>query len=135
MQKITYEFNDGSTQTITVTDEFYEQYQELVRQEKRNYWRETRRHISLDNLNGSGIDLADETADTLTQYFEHEQVQARTQYLMSKLSKKQQVLFYRVYVQNLRLVEIAKMTGSTTPALCQQLATIQRKLKNFFEKP
>jgi len=50
MKEITYEFNDGSYQRILVTDEFYEQYQELLRQEKRNYWRETRRHISLNYL-------------------------------------------------------------------------------------
>ena len=47
MQKIEYEFLDGATSKIEVTDELYALHLELVQEEKRNHWRETRRHISL----------------------------------------------------------------------------------------
>ncbi len=46
MQKIKYEFADGTTSEIEVTDELYALHLELVQEEKRNHWRETRRHIS-----------------------------------------------------------------------------------------
>ena len=57
MQTIKYRFADGTTSEIEVTDEFYTLYAELVQQEKRNHWKETRRHTSLDYLNENGIDF------------------------------------------------------------------------------
>ena len=42
MQTIKYIFADGTTSEIEVTDEFYTLYAELVQQEKRNHWKETR---------------------------------------------------------------------------------------------
>ena len=65
MQTIKYIFADGTTSEIEVTDEFYALYAELVQQEKRNHWKETRRHISLDYLNENGIDFASPAADLL----------------------------------------------------------------------
>ena len=63
MQTIRYIFSDGTTSEIEVTDEFYTLYAELVQQEKRNHWKETRRHISLEYLNENGIDFASPAAD------------------------------------------------------------------------
>ena len=57
MQKIKYEFADGTTSEIEVTDELYALHLELVQQEKRNHWKETRRHISLNYLTENGIGL------------------------------------------------------------------------------
>ncbi len=116
MQKITYEFNDGSTQTITVTDEFYKQYQELVRQEKRNHWRETRRHISLNYLNDSGIDFADKVIDPCTQFIQKEQ-NIKIKHLLSQLNNKQKTLLYQVVFENKSLHEIARETGISHQAL------------------
>ena len=66
MQTIKYRFADGTTSEIEVTDEFYTLYAELVQQEKRNHWKETRRHISLDYLNENGIDFESPAADPLS---------------------------------------------------------------------
>ena len=63
MQTIKYRFADGTTSEIEVTDEFYTLYAELVQQEKRNHWKETRRHISLEYLNENGIDFASPATD------------------------------------------------------------------------
>lgn len=68
MQTIKYRFADGTTSEIEVTDEFYTLYAELVQKEKRNYWKETRLHISLDNLTEQGIDFADTAANPLADY-------------------------------------------------------------------
>ncbi len=65
MQKIKYIFADGTTSEIEVTDELYALHLELVQQEKRNHWRETRRHISLNYLSDKGIDIESNAADPL----------------------------------------------------------------------
>ena len=72
MQTIKYRFADGTTSEIEVTDEFYTLYAELVQQEKRNHWKETRRHISLDYLNENGIDFASPAADLLSVLIQQE---------------------------------------------------------------
>ncbi len=65
MQVIIYKFVDGTTNEIEVTDELYLIHLQLVQMEKRNYWRETRRHTSLNYLIEDGIDFEDKSADTL----------------------------------------------------------------------
>ena len=47
MQVIKYKFADGTTNEVEVTEEFYKIHLELLQQEKRNHWKETRRHTSL----------------------------------------------------------------------------------------
>ena len=66
MQTIKYIFADGTTSEIEVTDEFYTLYAELGQQEKRNHWKETRRHTSLEYLNENGIDFESLAADPLS---------------------------------------------------------------------
>ena len=65
MQVIIYKFVDGTTNTVEVTEEIYLIHLELLQQEKRNHWRETRRHTSLYYLIENGIDFEDKSADTL----------------------------------------------------------------------
>ena len=66
MQIIKYRFADGTTSEIEVTDEFYMLYAELVQQEKRNHWKETRRHTSLNYLMENGRDFESPAADPLS---------------------------------------------------------------------
>ena len=56
---IQYKFNDGTIKQVCVTDELYALHLELLQEEKRNHWKETRRHISLDYLMEQGADIAD----------------------------------------------------------------------------
>ena len=62
MQIIRYIFSDGTTSEVEVSDEFFILHLQLQQQEKRNHWKETRRHISLENLNENGIDFASPAA-------------------------------------------------------------------------
>lgn len=133
MQKITYEFNDGSTQTITVTDEFYEQYQALVQQEKRNHWRETRRHISLNYLNDNNIDFADNMVDLEWLIIMANSIPNLPQ-AIAKLSADQQKLLKQFYYDKISLRSLAKQTGVSPSALSQRLATIHHKLQTILEK-
>ncbi|MCM1404370.1 MAG: hypothetical protein NC133_02615 [Prevotella sp.] len=133
MQKITYEFNDSSTQTIEVTNEFYEQYQKLVQQEKRNTKRETRRHISLDYLNDKGIDFADSMVDLDWLSTMAKSIPNLSQ-AIAQLSVKQQQLLKQIYYDKISLRSIAKLTGVSPSALSQRLATIYRKLQEILEQ-
>ena len=131
MQTIKYRFADGTTSEIEVTDEFYTLYAELVQQEKRNHWKETRRHTSLDYLNENGIDFESPAADPLSVLLWSED-EERIHNAMSTLSVKQRQLIEKVFYGEMSLREIARQTNVTHQALSKQLATIYRKLKKFF---
>ncbi len=131
MQKIKYEFADGTTSEIEVTDELYALHLELVQQEKRNHWRETRRHISLNYLSDKGIDIESNAADPLDDC-EQRDNEERIHNAIKHLSDKQRALLEKVFNQNMSLREIARQTGVTHQALSKQIAVIYKKLKKYF---
>ena len=131
MQTIKYRFADGTTSEIEVTDEFYTLYAELVQQEKRNHWKETRRHISMEYLNENGIDLASPAADLLSVLIQQED-EKQIHKAMATLSDKQKRLVQAVFYEGKSLREIARQVGISHQALSKQLATIYKKIKKFF---
>ena len=131
MKTIQYKFNDGSTKEISVTDELYALHLELLQEEKRNHWRETRRHISLEYLMEQGVDIADhDSGDPLSALIEKTDDE-RIKNALSYLTDKQRALIEKVFYNDLSLREIARQTGISHQALSQQLATIYKKLKKF----
>lgn len=131
MKTIQYKFNDGSTKEISVTDELYALHLELLQEEKRNHWRETRRHISLEYLMEQGVDIADhDNGDPLSALIEKTDDE-RIKNALSYLTDKQRSLIEKVFYNDLSLREIARQTGISHQALSQQLATIYKKLKKF----
>ena len=131
MKTIQYKFNDGTIKEISVTDELYSLHLELLQEEKRNHWRETRRHISLDYLIEHGADIADhDSGDPLSALIEKTDDE-RIKNALSYLTDKQRALIEKVFYNGLSLREIARQTGISHQALSQQLATIYKKLKKF----
>lgn len=131
MKTIQYKFNDGTTKEISVTDELYALHLELLQEEKRNHWKETRRHISLDYLMEQGADIADhDSGDPLSALIEKTDDEC-IKTALSYLSDKQRSLIEKVFYNDLSLREIARQTGVSHQALSQQLATIYKKLKKF----
>ncbi len=133
MQTIKYHFANGTTSEIEVSDKFYAIYAELIQQEKRNYWKETRRHISLNYLLENGIDFESPAADPLSVLLQNED-EERIHKAISKLSDKQKELAEKVFFKGMTLTAIAKEKGVSQPAITQQLATVLKKLKKYFEK-
>lgn len=133
MQTIKYHFADGTKSEIEVTDEFYATYAELIQQEKRNYWKETRRHISLNYLLENGIDFESPAADPLSVLLQNED-EKQIHKAISKLLDKQKELAENVFFKGMTLTAIAKKQGVSQPAITQQLATVLKKLKKFLEK-
>lgn len=130
MKTIQYKFNDGTIKQVSVTDELYALHLELLQEEKRNHWKETRRHISLDYLMEQGADIADGDGDPLSALIEKTDDE-RIKTALSYLSDKQRSLIEKVFYNDLSLREIARQTGISHQALSQQLATIYKKLKKF----
>ncbi len=131
MQKIKYEFADGTTSEIEVTDEIYALHEQLANEEKRNNKRETRRHTSLYYFTDMGIDFSDENAaDPFTALIRRDD-EERIHKAMEKLSNKQRALLEKVFNQNMSLREIARQTGVSHQALSKQIAVIYKKLKKF----
>ena len=131
MKTIQYKFNDGSISEINVTDELYALHLELLQEEKRNHWKETRRHISLDYLIEQGADIADHRdGDPLSALIEKTDDE-KLKNALSYLSDKQRSLIEKVFYNDMSLREIARQTGVSHQALSQQLATIYKKLKKL----
>ena len=133
MQTITYTFADGTPRDIEVTDEFYTLYAELVQQEKRNHWKETRRHTSLNYLMENGIDFESPAADPLSVLLRSED-EERIHRAINQLSDKQKELTEKVFFKGMTLTAIAKEKGVSQPAITQQLATVLKKLKKLLGK-
>lgn len=130
MQKIKYTFADGTTSEIEVSDEIYALHLQLLQEEKRNHWRETRRHTSLNYLMELGVDFADVAADPFAAV-ELREGDERIHNAIKHLSDKQRELLEKVFNQNMSLREIERETGVSHQALSKQIAVIYKKLKKY----
>ena len=107
MQTIKYTFADGTTSEIEVTDEFYTLHLQLLQEEKRNHWKETRRHISLNYLTENGIDFESPAADPLSALLQSED-EKQIHTAISLLSDKQQKLLHAVFFEEKTITQTAK---------------------------
>lgn len=130
MQKIKYTFADGTTSEIEVTDELYALHLELVQQEKRNHWKETRRHLSLNQLMEKGVDFEDKAADSLSAYIRRENDE-QIKKAISKLLPEQQALVKKVFFEGKTLTEIAKAENVGKSAIANRLTRIYIKIKKL----
>ena len=128
MQIIKYKFADGTTNEVSVSEEFYLLYLQLVQMEKRNYWKETRRHISLNYLIENGIDFEDKTADTIAIVIRREKTE-QIQKAISTLSDKRRELIHKVFYEELSMRTIARQQGVSHSSISQQMKTIHKRLK------
>ncbi len=128
MQIIIYKFVDGTTNAIEVTDELYLIHLQLVQMEKRNHWRETRRHISLNYLFENGIDFEDKSADTLAIIIRRENIE-RVHKALLTLSDKRRDLVRKVFYEEMTMRQIASQTGVSHTAISQRMKTIRKRLQ------
>lgn len=133
MPKIKYTFADGTTSEIEVSDELYALHLQLLQEEKRNHWRETRRHTSLNYLMEMGVDFIDTAADLLTAV-ELREDDERVHKAIAVLSERQRELAQKVFFEGMTLTAIAKEKGISQSAISQQLATVIKKLKKLLGK-
>ena len=131
MQTIKYTFADGTTSTVEVSDELRAVHLEIVQQEKRNHWRETRRHTSLYYLMENGIDFEDRRSDSpLESYIRKENITSIRK-AISMLTPKRQELIYKVFFLGKSFSAIAKETGVSKSAVSRQMQTVYKHLCKF----
>ena len=128
MQLIIYKFVDGTTNEIEVTDELFLIHLQLVQMEKRNHWRETRRHTSLNYLIENGIDFQDKSADTLAIIIRRESIDCVHKALLT-LSDKRRELVHKIYYEEMTMRAIARERGVSHSSISQQMATVRKHLQ------
>ena len=129
MQTIKYKFADGTTNEVEVTEDIYLIHLELLQQEKRNHWKETRRHTSLYYFTDMGIDFEDKrTESPLDLYIRKENI-ASVRKAMLCLTDKRRELIKLAYFQEMSFRAIAKEKGLSKSAISQQMKTIYKHLR------
>ncbi len=130
MQKIKYTFADGTTSEIEVADELYAMHLQLLQEEKRNHWRETRRHTSLNYLMELGVDFTDTAAEPFTAV-EMREDDERIHNAIAALLPEQQALVKKIFYEGKTITEIAKAENVGKSAIANRLTRIYIKLKKF----
>lgn len=130
MSKIIYKFSDGSVSEIEVSDELYALHLQLLQEEKRNFWKETRRHISLNYLNELGVDFEDSHAEVLSTLIQKEDDE-NLHKAIAALLPEQQTLVKKVFFEEKTITEIAKEENVGKSAIANRLTRIYIKLEKF----
>ncbi len=128
MQVIIYKFVDGTTNAVEVTEDIYLIHLELLQQEKRNHWRETRRHTSLYYFTDMGIDFEDKRIDLFAEIVRKENAE-RVHKALLTLSDKRRELIKKTYFQDMSFRAIAKEQGLSKSAISQQMKTVYKQLR------
>lgn len=128
MQVIIYKFVDGTTNAVEVTEDIYLIHLELSQQEKRNHWKETRRHTSLYYLMENGIDFEDKRIGIFAEIVRKENAK-RVHRALLTLSDKRRDLVHKVYYEEMSYRAIAEQIGVTHTAISQRMKTIRKRLQ------
>lgn len=133
MKSIKYKFVDGTTKTIEVSDEFYEEYEILEKETKSLERKETRRNVSLTTFEEKGIEFEDESFD-IEENLEKEISYEQLHTAIKELTIKQQKLIHEVFVEGKSYSQIAREQNIKQPAISQQINTILGKLRKILRK-
>ena len=128
MQVIIYKFVDGTTNAVEVTEDIYLIHLELLQQEKRNHWKETRRHTSLYYFTDMGIDFEDKRIDLFAEIVRKENAERVHKALMT-LSDKRRDLVRKFYYEEMTMRAIARERGVSHSSISQQMATVRKHLQ------
>ena len=128
MQIIIYKFVDGTMNTVEVTEDIYLIHLELLQQEKRNHWRETRRHTSLYYFTDMGIDFEDKRIDLFAEIVRKENAE-RVHKALLTLSDKRRDLVRKFYYEEMTMRQIASQESVSHTAISQRMKTIRKRLQ------
>ena len=128
MQVIIYKVVDGTTNAVEVTEDIYLIHLELLQQEKRNHWRETRRHTSLYYFTDMGIDFEDKRIDLFAEIVRKENAE-RVHKALLTLSDKRRDLVRKFYYEEMTMRQIASQESVSHTAISQRMKTIRKRLQ------
>lgn len=129
MQVIIYKFVDGTTNAVEVTEDIYLIHLELLQQEKRNHWKETRRHTSLYYFTDMGIDFEDKRTESPLELYIRKENIASIRKAMLYLTDKRRDLVRKFYYEEMTMRQIASQEGVSHTAISQRMKTIRKRLQ------
>lgn len=131
--KIKYEFLNGETVEIEVSDSLGEISVEIDRTIYNSDRRETRRHNSIDNLAETGLQFSDKrnnVEEVVWRGEDHELLHKA----ISMLLPQQQKLVRQVFFEERSMADIAREEGVTGKAIQDRVNKIKIRLKKIIEK-
>lgn len=143
MEKVLYQFADGHTEEIEVSDEVKlvleqldaqeKNYKAKVKKQKQRAGLSTKADVSLEQLCEVGQEpLVD--ANPLNRMLQEEQAQELSQKIMGLLTDKQREVYILHHIKGIRKVKIAKMLNVSEKAVRKRLIAAYNKIfKNFLK--
>lgn len=128
--KITYNFVNGESVAVEVSEEVASICMELDRTEYNNDHKETRRHTTLDNGIGPQDWFASDEYDPL-RVLEMEEESKRIREAFGMLTEKQKELVEKIFIEGMSISAYAKMIGIQQASVSHRIERIRKKLKNF----
>ena len=130
IKKIIYKFADGTQKEVEVTDEFYAQYQKIEKDEKNKNRAETRRHISLSQIQENGFEPIFQELSP-EEILNKKETKKEVLKAISLLKPKEQELVFMYFYDNKTIEQIAEILNVQKPAISKHLSRILEKLKKI----
>lgn len=130
MKNIIYKFNDGTSNAVEVTDEFYSLYIEMEKETKNLERRETRRHQSLDKSIDNGFEVID-TSPNPEEVIIDKETKKQLKDALKKLTEKQRTVFFLYVEEKLSFAKIGEQIGISKDTVKEHYWSAIKKLKKF----
>ena len=127
---IKYKFVTGENVEIQVSNDIAEAALEIERETLNSDRRETRRHNSVENIIGQGLQFEDKDID-ISAIFEQKQINELLQNALDKLLPNQKNLIQKIFFEELSITQTAIAEGVCESAIRNRLKKIYKKLKNI----
>lgn len=128
---IKYQFADGTTTEVEVSEEIGAVILDLDRQEYNVNHRETRRHCSLEAFDLDG-NLLPSKDDVETDFIESEE-NGRLHDAISQLNPRQQKLINAIYFEGRKVTDLAQEEGVHWTAITHAVERALRKLEKILK--
>lgn len=132
MKTITYKFNDGTTNTVEVTDEFYALYAEMEKSDMNAERKEKRRQQSLDKSLEHGWDIPDPNSNVALLTEQNEE-KTELENAMKQLTEKQKTIFILFKLEGLSMREIGRRLGLNKDTVREHYLSAIKKLKKLLQ--
>ena len=127
MKEYVYRFVDGTKSVVTVEDKLFEFLKDMDKAEKYGNRKETRRHVSLDELREYGIDIPVFDEHTFGELFANLPNEELFE-AVKNLAVEQKELLKKVFYERKKLKEIAKEQKVTPQLISWRLRTTLEQL-------
>lgn len=144
MATIHYQFADGHFEDVEVTEEFKQQYEFMLVQERARHWKEMQqkyraglrcsKDFSLEKIAEDGHELYLDAPDPLDVMIEKEERADYYRKLLSPLTDKQRRVYILHHIEGYKKVQIAALLHISEKAVRKHLIAAHKKILKEFLK-